>query len=89
MEHDGTQQDNKGRLPVTHTTTTTARPNYSLGNTYRRNGTTYIGREINKYYLGRGKPGHGQRSQQQRQQQIRNAWIQKKSKGSQTVINRN
>lgn len=54
------------------------RPNYSLGNTYRRNGTTYIGRGLNKYFLGGGKPGHGQRFQRQRQQQQRrNAWIQK------------
>lgn len=53
-------------------------PNYSLGNTYRRNGTTYIGRGLNKYFLGGGKPGHGQRFQRQRQQQQRrNAWIQK------------
>lgn len=56
------------------------RPNCSLGNTYRRNGTTYIGRGLNKYFLGGGKPGHGQRFQRQRQQQQRrNAWIKKKS----------
>lgn len=34
---------------------------HSSGNLLRRNGTTYIGRKVNHYFLGGGKPNQGQR----------------------------
>lgn len=34
---------------------------HSSGNLLRRNGTTYIGRKANHYFLGGGKPSQGQR----------------------------
>ena len=34
--------------------------NSPQGHVFHKNGTTYIGKRVNKYFLGGGKPGHGQ-----------------------------